>query len=198
MSSAYLPAHWLFMDYFTFATIFVSVVLYGRHGLFGWSAIVATFKQAWDRGLILGRTSVTGYSIRHTLSRSTSTTTYRMIWQLHLPQTLNEERRSLKGVGSQNISFILWFWHATMPDPHSILCPPYRASFHPDKLLCSKIARYFTAVVNKPASTIEKHLPSFMSTWGKVRVAGSGDSIRAASNKSWKEGRNMSYVRVSL
>lgn len=85
-----------------------------------------------------------------------------------------------------------------MPDPHSILRPPYRASFQPDKLLRSKITRYLTAVIGKPASTIEKHLPSFMSTWGKVRIAGSGDSIRAASNKNREEGRNMSYVRVSL
>lgn len=86
-----------------------------------------------------------------------------------------------------------------MPDPHSILRTPYRASFQPDKPLRSKIARYFTIVINKPSSTIKKNLPTTMSTWGKVRIAGSGDSIQAAeSNKNRDGGRNMTYVRVSL
>ena len=111
---------------------------------------------------------------------------------------LKRGEKIIEGCRFPEYIFISWFWHVTMPDPHSILCPPYQASFQPDKLLCSKIACYFAAVINKPASTIEKHLPSSMSTWGKVRIAGSGDSIRAASNKNWEEGRNMSYVQVNL
>ena len=113
MSSAYLPALWLFMDYFTFATTFVSVVLYGLHGLFGWNAIVATFKQVWDHVLILGWTSTISCSIKHTLNRSTSTMTYRTIWPLHLPQNLNEGRRLSEDVGSM----IIFFFHdSDMPE----------------------------------------------------------------------------------
>ena len=83
-----------------------------------------------------------------------------------------------------------------MSDPHSILRPPYRTSFQLDNSLKSKIAQYLGLVINKPFSKVQRRLPKAMPTWGKVRIAGSGDSIQAASTKYREGGRNMSYVRV--
>jgi hypothetical protein len=86
-----------------------------------------------------------------------------------------------------------------LSDPQSILRPPYKKSYVLDATLKSKIARYFSAVMNgRKSSKITNELPNNMPSWGKVRVAGGGDRIRIASgrNSSWE--RNMSYVRVSF
>ena len=45
---------------------------------------------------------------------------------------------------------------------------------------------------------IRKELPKNMPSWGKVRIAGGGDRIRAAVGRNSDRERNMSYVRVSL
>jgi len=84
-------------------------------------------------------------------------------------------------------------------DPHSILRPPYRKSYALDTALQSKISRYFSAVMNGPKpKRIRKELPKNMPSWGKVRIAGGGDRIRAAVGRNSDRERNMSYVRVSL
>jgi len=82
-------------------------------------------------------------------------------------------------------------------DPHSILRPPRYAMFQPDNLLRSKIARYLSVVINQPRSKIQKKIPANLPSWGKVRIANGGDSIRAASSSRRPEKeRNMSFVRV--
>ena len=82
-------------------------------------------------------------------------------------------------------------------DPHSILRPPRDAFFQPDKLLYSKIAQYLSLIINQPASKIQKKIPANIPSWGKVRIANGGDSIRAASSSQRPEKeRNMSFVRV--
>ena len=84
-------------------------------------------------------------------------------------------------------------------DPHSILRPPRNASFKPDGALSSKIARYLSLVINQPASAIKKKIPATVTSWGKVRIANGGDSIRTASSSRRPEKeRNMSYIRVSF
>jgi hypothetical protein len=45
---------------------------------------------------------------------------------------------------------------------------------------------------------IQNELPKNMPSWGKVRIAGGGDRIRAAVGGNPDRERNMSYVRVSL
>ena len=82
-------------------------------------------------------------------------------------------------------------------DPHSILRPPHYELFQPDKLLCSKIARYLSVIINCAASKIQKKIPANIPSWGKVRIANGGDSIRAASSSRRPEKeRNISFVRV--
>lgn len=82
-------------------------------------------------------------------------------------------------------------------DPHSILRPPCHMSFQLDKALRLKIARYLTVVINQPYSKIEKKIPMDMPTWGKVRIANGGDSIRTGSaSRSSERERDMSFVRV--
>jgi len=84
-------------------------------------------------------------------------------------------------------------------DPHSILRPPYRKSHTLDAALQSKISRYFSAVMNgRKSAKICKEFPKNMPSWGKVRIAGGGDRIRAASGRNLSRERNMSYVQVSL
>lgn len=82
-------------------------------------------------------------------------------------------------------------------DPHSILRPPRDAFFQPDKLLYSKIAQYLSLIINQPASKIQKKIPANIPSWGKVRIANGGDSIRATSSSRRSEiERNMSFIRV--
>jgi hypothetical protein len=70
-------------------------------------------------------------------------------------------------------------------------------SFQLDKGLRSKIARYLSVVINQPYSKIEKKIPGNMPTWGKVRIANGGDSIRSGSASRFAEKeRDMSFVRV--
>lgn len=85
------------------------------------------------------------------------------------------------------------------PDPHSILRPPCTKSYMLNAAMQSKISRYFSAVMNgqKP-NKIHKELPKSVPSWGKVRIAGGGDRIRAAVGRNSDRERNMSYVRVSL
>jgi hypothetical protein len=84
------------------------------------------------------------------------------------------------------------------PDPHSILRPPRKKSYALDTALQSKISRYFSAVTNRRnPKKIHKELPKNMPSWGKVRIAGGGDRIRAAVGRNSDRERNMSYVRVS-
>jgi hypothetical protein len=85
------------------------------------------------------------------------------------------------------------------PDPHSILRPPCRKSYALDTALQSKISRYFSAIMNgRKPKKIQNELPKNMPLWGKVRIAGGGDRIRAAVGRNPDRERNMSYVRVSL
>ena len=80
-------------------------------------------------------------------------------------------------------------------DPHSILRPPREAFFQLDKHLRSKIARYLSVVINQRPSKIQKKIPENLPSWGKVRIANGGDSIRAASSSRRPEKeRNMSFV----
>jgi hypothetical protein len=82
-------------------------------------------------------------------------------------------------------------------DPHSILRPPRNELFQPNKDLRSKIARYLSVVINQPPSKIKKKIPTNIASWGKVRIANGGDSIRTASTSRRPETeRNMSFVRV--
>ena len=77
MLSIYLLAHWLFMACFTYVTTSVFVVLYGLHGLSGWSIIVDTYKLVCDPMFIPGQTWIIGCSTKHTLSKLMSTMIFR-------------------------------------------------------------------------------------------------------------------------
>ena len=82
-------------------------------------------------------------------------------------------------------------------DPHSILRAPHCMSSQLDQCLHSKISRYLSVVISQPLSKIQKKIPADLPTWGKVRIANGGDSIRTASS-SWRpeKERNMSFVWV--
>ena len=71
--------------------------------------------------------------------------------------------------------------------------------FQPNNQLKWTIAGYFKQLnPNKSRKQIEQALPNNMPSWGKVRIAQGGDSIRtsSASHNAEKE-RNMAFVRVS-
>ena len=84
-------------------------------------------------------------------------------------------------------------------DPLSILRPPYKYNFRPDEELRGKIAGYFKEALRDYKTNFRTALPAVMPSWGKVRIAYGGDSIRtkSASRNPNKE-RNMSFVRVSI
>jgi len=77
------------------------------------------------------------------------------------------------------------------------MSPPVVKDFHPPQNLRNKIARYFTTFIKKKTVSIETHLPVVMPSWGRVRIANGGDTIRSGSlAKNDENLRNMSYVRV--
>jgi hypothetical protein len=85
----------------------------------------------------------------------------------------------------------------TILDELSILCPPRDDKHKPSDIIRHKIAGYFAAVLDKPRSAIKKELPTIMASWGKVRIADGGDTIRTAATEMKNSfGRNSSYVRV--
>ena len=87
----------------------------------------------------------------------------------------------------------------TCIDPLSILRVPYRKHHAPTPDILRKLISYFHSVTGIPKNRIKQSLPEVMPTWGKVRIANGGDSIRCASSTRSEElERNSSYVRVCL
>ncbi|TFK33524.1 hypothetical protein BDQ12DRAFT_766734, partial [Crucibulum laeve] len=85
--------------------------------------------------------------------------------------------------------------------PHSIFGFPYHKSFKPDDIVQQKIAGYFLAVTGKAQKNIIHHLPDIMPTWGKVKIANGGDSIRCSADKGGRDAElecNTSYVWYEL
>jgi hypothetical protein len=79
------------------------------------------------------------------------------------------------------------------------LRPPRILTFKPDAPLRLKIAGYFQSVLGKEKrSDIEKRLPQVMPSWGKVRIAGGGDHIQAASALKKVPKRDCTWVRVIM
>ena len=87
----------------------------------------------------------------------------------------------------------------TCIDPLSIMRVPYQKHHAPTQDILRKIISYFHSVTGVPKNRIKQSLPEIMPTWGKVRIANGGDSIRCASSTRSEElERNSSYVRVCL
>jgi hypothetical protein len=66
-----------------------------------------------------------------------------------------------------------------------------------------KIAGYFQSMMEgqrhgQRRNDIENKLPQIMPTWGKVRIAGGGDRIQAASASTKTPERDCSWVRVII
>lgn len=86
-------------------------------------------------------------------------------------------------------------------DPTHILRPPYKSSNIPDTATRTRIAGYFSAVLNKPRKYIQPRLPEVMPRWGKVRIVDGDDirSISACGNEPEMESlRDMAFVRVRI
>jgi hypothetical protein len=107
--------------------------------------------------------------------------------------------------GCKPIQFVDWFNNIQFYsiDPHSILRTPHNRTFQPDERIRSKIAGYFHLVMQgygcgKRRKDIQTKLPEIMPSWGKVRIAGGGDYIQAASASNKIPERDCSWVRVSI
>ncbi|KAF9515818.1 hypothetical protein BS47DRAFT_1391321 [Hydnum rufescens UP504] len=83
--------------------------------------------------------------------------------------------------------------------PLSILRRPRQLVYNPDKTIHRKIGIYFTNVFNKPYTIIVPLLPEIMPRWGKVRIAGGGDSIRSSiAQRGLGRQRDASFVRYEV
>lgn len=80
----------------------------------------------------------------------------------------------------------------------SSLRTPRKKNFLLNPILKSRIAKYLQVMVNKSSAVISKRLPNRMVAWGRVRIEGGGDTIRALDfYKNQENLRSMSYIRVS-
>lgn len=87
-------------------------------------------------------------------------------------------------------------------DGLTILRNPCVNNFVPDPGLQRKVAEYIRTTLPTPRPTVAqvcKLLPDIMPRWGKVRIAGGGDHIRAkVAQYETRVERDVSFVRVSL
>ena len=87
-------------------------------------------------------------------------------------------------------------------DDKSILRSPRKNNFEPDGDLRRRIVGYFLQVYEGARlADVERIVPTSMTRWGKVRIAGGGNKIRSKSAVSVAQSqsvRDASFVRVSV
>jgi hypothetical protein len=88
---------------------------------------------------------------------------------------------------------------STLPDPCSILWPPYKPDFKPDPSMRRKICTYLSRLYPlKKVAFFDSILPHTMPSWGKVRIANAGDHMRTrwAQERVTSDSRDASFVRA--